>query len=256
MCDTCKDEGGFTIVKKAGETVLYRDIDGSFKETTLKADSEQWKECECIEIRRLNRLIESSAISEEFRKMSFGNFDTSQSSADVKRMKEIAFEYCKNFQQIRSNRVNSILLSGQAGSGKTHLLTAVSNNLMFKNHIPVLYFPFFDGMNNIAANNFERKDEIVQRMKDVKLLFIDDLFKPIGGKVNIKDWQTKIIFEVVNHRYLNKMPILASTELAIGEMVEIDEALASRIFEMASDYTVTVNKSMINNYRLRKLQGA
>lgn len=256
LCNVCKDTGGSMVVKKAGETTYYKDIDGLIKETILKYDTEEWKECECAKIRKVNRLIKSSEITEEFQKMGFGNFDTSKVVPEVMRMHEIGMMYYKHFDSIRKERINSCLFSGQPGCGKTHILTAISNNLMQKKQLPVLYFPYKDGMNNISANNYARKDEIIQQMKQVEMLFIDDLFKPIGGKVKVYDWQAEIIFEVVNHRYLNKLPLLISTELDFMSMAEVDEALASRIFEMSSDFTVTVPKNMMNNYRLRKLQGA
>lgn len=93
--------------------------------------------------------------------------------------------------------------------------------------MPVLYFPYKDGLNNIAANNFERKMEIMTQMKEVDVLFIDDLFKPFGGKVNVKSWQTEVIFEVVNARYLSNKPLLISSELSLDDMLYIDEALTS-----------------------------
>lgn len=65
---------------------------------------------------------------------------------------------------------------------------------MHAKQVPVLYFPYKDGMNNIAANNFERKDEIMNHMKEIDVLFIDDLFKPIGGKLDYnKDGSPKIL---------------------------------------------------------------
>lgn len=252
------------IVKKAGEKTIGRDYDGTFFETTLTADIKEWTECECAKMRKINRLIKSSGITEEFRKMTFGNFDDSNVHVQVKKMKEIALMYYKHFDVMRNTRVNSALFIGQPGCGKTHLLTAVSNNLMYKKQVPVMYFPFRDGMNDIAANDFARKQEIMQHMKEVEVLFVDDLFKPIGGKLEydrqgnpkIVKWQADIMFEVINHRYLNKLPVLISTELMIDELIRIDEALTSRIFEMAQDYTVTVEKNMDNNYRFRKLRGA
>ena len=243
------------ITKKAGKKTIVRDYDGVFREMTLKYDTNEWQECECAKIRKINRLIKSSAITEEFQKMGFGNFDVSKVDPQVQVMKDIALAYYQNFNKLRTERINSALFIGQPGCGKTHLLTAISNNLMFKKQIPVLYFPFRDGMNHIAANDFEKKDEIMQQMKQVEVLFIDDLFKPIGGKPNVKGWQVEIMFEVVNHRYLNKLPLLVSTELTFESLVNIDEALASRIFEMASDFTVTIAHNMANNYRLRKLRG-
>ncbi|MER2009023.1 MAG: DnaA/Hda family protein, partial [Psychrobacillus sp.] len=255
LCNICKDAGGSMVMKKAGEKTFYKDIDGTIKETTLRFDTEEWKECECAKIRKINRLIKSSEITEEFQKMGFTNFDTTGVVPEIARMKETALMYYNHFDQIKSSRINSCLFNGQPGCGKTHLLTAISNNLMHKKQVPVLYFPFRDGVNNISANGFEKKDDIIQQMKQVDVLFIDDLFKPIGGKQTAKDWMVEIIFEVVNHRYLNKLPILVSTELTFEQLVMIDEALASRIFEMSSDFTSVVPHNMMNNYRLRKLQG-
>lgn len=241
------------ITKKAGTETIFRDVDGTFKTEILKSDALEWKECECMKLKRLNRLIKSSEITEEFQKMGFKNFDISSVSAQVKSMRDVALNYYKCFADIRNTRINSCLLIGQSGSGKTHLLTAVSNGLMREQQVPVLYFPFLDGMGNISANDWERKTEIVQKMKDVDVLFIDDLFKPVGKEVKIIKWQADVIIEVLNHRYLNNKPMLISTELGLERLIDIDEAMASRMFEMASDFTIKIDKSLSNNYRLRKL---
>lgn len=243
------------ITKKAGTETIFRDVDGTFKTEILKSDALEWEECECMKLKRLNRLIKSSAITEEFQKMGFGNFDTDGLSDEIARMKETAMQYYTHFDAIRKHRINSCLFYGQPGCGKTHLLTAISNNLMLKKKVGVLYFPYLDGVRNMSENNFEKKDHIMQQMREVPVLFIDDLFKPIGGKPSAIHWQVVAMQEVVNHRYLNNLPMLVSTELDFKTLVEIDEALASRIFEMASDFTVTVTKTMANNYRFRKLQG-
>ncbi|MGN4127660.1 DnaA ATPase domain-containing protein [Lysinibacillus sphaericus] len=248
-CPKCKDEGGYTVRKKAGETTLLQ----NGNEVILKYDTEEWQKCECVKMRQLNRLIQSSAITEEFQKMSFKNFATDGVHPIVAEMKSKANQYYTAFDEIKGYRQNSIMLIGQPGCGKTHLLTAISNYLMHTKQVPVLYFPYKDGMNNIAANNFDRKNEIMERMKEVDVLFIDDLFKPIGGKVDVKPFQAEIIFEVVNYRYLNNRPLLISSELTLDDMLFIDEALTSRIFEMAEDFTVTIKKDMKVNYRLRKV---
>lgn len=240
---------------KAGDIVTVKEFDGTFREMALKYDTERWRECGCAKIRRINRMIKSSEITEEFQKMGFKNFDISTADPEIKKMRDVAVSYFKNYQTIRDARENSIVCIGQPGCGKTHLLTAISNGLMREMQVPVLYFPYRDGMNNISADNFAQKDHIIGQMKDVDVLFIDDLFKPIGGKTDVKTWQAEIMFEVVNHRYLNKKPMLVSTELSLNELINIDEALASRIFEMATDHTVQVPKNMNNNYRLRKLKG-
>lgn len=75
----------------------------------------------------------ASGITEEFEKLLFGNFITDGKPDMIKDAYECAVEYYKDFQKIKGERQNSIALLGQPGSGKTHLLTAIMNNLIKKN---------------------------------------------------------------------------------------------------------------------------
>lgn len=243
-CLICKDEGGYIIRKKDGYFINGEEIEQDY-----------WVECECSIIRKINRLIKSSEITEEFQKMGFSNFITEGNAQIVRNMKLTCLRYYESFNEIRNTRKNSVLLIGQPGSGKTHLLTAISNNLIKKRLVPVMYFPYRDGMNEISARIFEKKTDIMERMKEVDVLFIDDLFKPIGGNIDVKQWQAEIIFEVVNYRYLNNKPLLVSSELSLDELLYVDEATASRIFEMAENYTVTIKRDININYRLRNVVG-
>lgn len=241
-CHKCKDTGSYFVRKKNGYFIRG-----------IEVEQDYYVECECAKMRKINRLIKSSAITEKFRAKGFGNFDTDGRSAVVCKMKEKALQYYTAFDDIRETVQNSVLFIGQPGCGKTHLLIAIANNLMAKKVVPVAYFPYQDGMNEISANDFEKKNDIIHRMKEVDVLFIDDLFKPIGGVVKVHKWQADIIAEVVNHRYLNLKPMLISSELYLDDMLSVDEALASRIFEMAEDFTVTIERNVKANYRLRKV---
>uniref|UniRef100_UPI00164B3367 DnaA ATPase domain-containing protein n=1 Tax=Bacillus tropicus TaxID=2026188 RepID=UPI00164B3367 len=85
-------------------------------------------------------------------------------------------------------RKNSIALLGRPGSGKTHLLTALSNYVMRQKQTPVLYLPFVEGFTDVK-NDFDLFDAKLGRMKQADVLFIDDLFKPLNGKPRATDWQ-------------------------------------------------------------------
>lgn len=78
-----------------------------------------------------------------------------------------------------------------------------------------------------------------------EILLIDDLFK---GKVNETD--INIMFEIINHRYINKLPIICSTEYLVEEILSFDEAIGSRIYEMSKDFMFEI-KGQENNYRLK-----
>ncbi|MCY9190070.1 ATP-binding protein [Bacillus mojavensis] len=232
-CPKCKDQLGY-----------IEDRDGY----------EVWVRCKCIERRRIRKLMNSSDITTEFEKLKFKNFTTEGKPAVVKDAYDTAVEYYKDFDSIRGTRSNSIALLGQPGSGKTHLLTAISNKLIKSKNIAVQYFPYVEGFNDLK-DDFDKLEEKLNRMKEIEVLFIDDLFKPMNGKPRATDWQVEQTYSVINYRYLNHKPVLISSELDIEKLVEIDEALGTRIYEMCADYCVIIKGDrMLLNHRLAGLR--
>jgi DNA replication protein DnaC len=47
------------------------------------------------------------------------------------------------------------------------------------------------------------------------------------------------------------LPIIVSSEFSIERLLNFDEAVGSRIYEMSKDYVVEIEKDMRNNYRLK-----
>src|SRR5690606_10917926 len=148
---------------------------------------------------------------------------------------------------VRSTRYNSIALIGRSGSGKTHLLMAVSNNLLSKG-IGVVYFPWAEGFNELKSD-FDLLDERVSRLQNVDVLFIDDMWK---GRSKPTDFQLEQCYAIVNHRYLNNLPILVSSEKDFAEMCTYDEAIGSRLKEMSKGNTVTIKGGIELNYRFKE----
>ena len=60
-----------------------------------------------------------------------------------------------------------------------------------------------------------------------------------------------IIFEIINYRYYNCLPIIVSTEFTVDMLLAFDEGVGSRIYEMCKRYVVEIPKGIENNYRLR-----
>jgi DNA replication protein DnaC len=202
--------------------------------------------CECIEQRRIERLFKSSEITEEFKKLSFSNFYLDGRPQIIHEAFKCAVAYFKSFPNIKSQRRNSIALLGNPGAGKTHLLTAVANNLI-RNQIEVLYFPYREGFDEIK-DDLETLEQKCERMKAVEVLFIDDLFKR-----GATDFEIRTMYSVINYRYLNHKPIMISSECLEDELLEIDEALGSRIIEMCRDFLVEIKGDRkLLNYRLLK----
>lgn len=188
-----------------------------------------------------------SEITDEFKTMTFSGFSLEGKDDLIHDAFNCAVNYYKRFDQIKGDRCNSISLLGQPGSGKTHLLTALANNLIQKKQVSVLYFPFVEGFNDLK-DNFDLLEEKLTKMKRVGVLFIDDLFK---GRDYPTPFQLEQMFAVINYRYLNHKPIMVSSEKTVDELCDIDEALGTRIYQMSREYTVVIKGDRkVLNHRL------
>lgn len=204
--------------------------------------------CECREKIIAINLMKASGISEEDTKKGFAGFNTFNESALIM-AKDKATSYFNNFSAIEGERVNSIMLCGSSGRGKTTLGLAIANNLI-STGVGVRYMPYRDvvtRLKQLLASNDNKHlyDETIYRLKNAKVLFIDDLLK---GKINETD--INIMYEIINHRYLQHKPCIVSTEKTIQQLLEFDEAIGSRLIEMSKGYIITFDNS-VPNYRLR-----
>lgn len=224
-CKVCHDENGYLIFENGLEL---------------------WKICECVHNKKIKRLMKASKITDEFAKLTFSNFITEGRPIETLKARDIAYQYCKDFNSFRSTRSNSISLLGQVGGGKTHLLSAISNNFLSKG-IQVIYFPYVEGMTDLKSNMDELELKI-NELKKCEVLFIDDLFK---GSFKVTEFELKRVYEIINYRYMNFLPILVSSEKNFEDLLAIDEAIGSRLFEMSNGHRF-VMKGLELNYRMRK----
>lgn len=242
-CPLCKDKG--FILKNIPDL----DIDGKqrvWPSGQLKF-IETLFDCTCAKKRQSKHLFKFSEITGEFENMTFSSFLLEGKHEVIHDAHQCAIDYYKSFEQIRKERCNSISLLGQPGSGKTHLLTALANNLIKKKQVSVLYFPFVEGFNDLK-DDFTLLEEKLTKMKRIGVLFIDDLFK---GRDFPTPFQLEQTFAVINYRYLNHLPIMISSERTVDELCDIDEALGTRIYQMSKDFTVVIKGDRkVLNHRL------
>jgi DNA replication protein DnaC len=224
-CLKCSDTGWILITKDDGMEVAIS--------------------CECRDKERLKLQWKASGINIENCTKTFSSFKEWNESS--RQEKSLAIAYAKNFHKILNARQNSILLCGQVGSGKSHLSIALALNLINSNY-KVMYMPYRDVVTKIKQNimNYEVYTKIVHKYKTCQVLVIDDLYK---GKINETD--INIMFEIINYRYLNYLPIIVSSEFVIERLLTCDEAIGSRIYEMCKDYIVEIPEDDNKNYRLK-----
>lgn len=200
--------------------------------------------CPCQEIKEAKQLIEKSGISREFQNKGFKNFDT-RNIPQLEKAKNKAITYYQSFFEIEHTRNNSIMFCGQVGSGKTHLGTAICSNLMSKN-IAVMYMAYRNTVTKIkqTLTNDSIYEREMSRYTEARVLYIDDFLK---GRITESD--VNIMYEIINYRYMNNMPIIISTEKEPNDLLVFDEAIGSRIIEMCRGNIVQLQGKELN-YRL------
>ena len=201
-----------------------------------KDGKEYAKECECMNKRRFLKRIKSSGIEDMIRRYTFEAYEAEDTQRQ--KAKEVAEAYAEADK-------GWFFIAGKSGSGKTHLCTAICARLIQRG-FDVYYMEWRDESRQLKAlMNTEELNERLDRLKKVKVLYIDDFLK--GG---CNDADIRLAFEIVNARYNNsQLRTIISTEASIEAIIGIDEALGSRIKERSRGFIVRAPKE---NYRLRE----
>lgn len=199
------------------------------------------KECKCMVRRRTQRRLEHSGLSDMVERYTFDSWQTPERWQQ--KFKELA-------QQYVVKKTGWFLTAGRSGSGKTHLCTAICGRFL-AGGLDTRYVLWRDMAVEAKAvvNDDKEYARIVEPLKRVRVLYIDDLLK-IGKGQNPTVPDVNLAFEILNSRYndTRKLTII-STERSIDELVEIDEALGSRIYERSTGYRLDFSQKP--NWRLQ-----
>lgn len=211
----------------------------------------RYPECECMEVRRSIWRIKRSGLAESVERCTFKAFKTPTDWQ--RRMKDIAERYCAEGAENGA----WLFYGGAVGCGKTHICTAVAGALMREKHMGLAYMTWPSESTRIKAiiNDDEEYAEAVGRLKNVRVLYIDDFFKPVKDELGRPKPPTaadvRLAYEVLNHRYINRMPTIISSERYLSEIEDIDLAISSRITERSRGYSMTIGRDREKNYRLK-----
>lgn len=205
------------------------------------------KPCHCLTLRRSIKMLEKCGISREILyKYTFDTFiDEKPWQKDAKKR---ALDYVKANLESPGKW---LFFGGQSGSGKTHLCTAIIQELSKK--YGVKYEMWIRLAERLKfMDDKERKEETINELIKVDVLYLDDLLK---GNAAPSDADIRLLFEIINGRYLGSKKItIISSELTLKELMSIDEAIAGRIAERIGtglQYVFTIPKDAKMNYRVR-----
>jgi DNA replication protein DnaC len=122
-------------------------------------------------------------------------------------------------------------VGGHTGTGKTHISTKICKAYIERGHA-LLYRKWTEVMRELLDYSNEGRGQMFKELTEIEILYLDDLFKPIGNRIDAKE--VRATFEIIDRRYIspNKITIISS-ELTLPKIKNIDEATARRIEEMA-----------------------
>lgn len=116
-----------------------------------------------------------------------------------------------------------LLIQGRYGCGKTHLAAAIANECVAKG-IPTLFLTVPDLLDTLRFT-YDSHDvsfeERFDQIRNAPLLILDDF-----GTQSATEWAREKLFQILNFRYINQLPMVITTNL---DLEEIDGRIRSRL---------------------------
>lgn len=237
-CDICKNKGHIAVVKEGAMEGYY-------------VESQLW--CRCNRVRNALRRLNRSGLESVVKRYTFDRYQTLDTWQEI--IKQNAMKFCKD------DKHNWFFIGGQSGAGKSHICTAITVHYI-KQGLDARYMLWQEEIDKLkaVAMDAEQFEPLMKELKEVSVLYIDDLFKEGEGS-KVKETQfsqadLKRTFEIINYRSMNPDLItIISSEKTIEAMVEIDQALAGRIAEFANKdgcgYCIALEPDIKKNWRLK-----
>ena len=231
-CPICKNKGNIARVEMVNDwpTKIYQD-------------------CKCMAMRYTIARMKRSGLQNIITDCTFEKYEELDPwNAKVKKM---AMEYA-------AKPSGWFFIGGQSGAGKSHLCTAICRTFLLRGE-RVQYMMWVDDAAILKGivNEGAEYTKAVERFKNAPVLYIDDLFKVQNdndqnrGKPTPAD--VRLAFEIINFRVVSKLHTIISSEFTLAELVDIDQAVAGRIAELAEYNAISIPPDIKKNYRLRKV---
>ena len=125
--------------------------------------------------------------------------------------------------EFAANPAGWLFLTGRYGTGKTHLAAAIANEAITRG-ISCIFQPVPDLLDQLRmgyGNTTDSYEDRFERVRSIPLLILDDL-----GAQSSTPWAEEKLYQIINHRYTNKLPTVITSNVSLREM---DGRVASRL---------------------------
>ena len=226
QCETCKNKGFVAEIRRD----LYP--------TMVLA------ECpDCAKKRQSMRRMRASGLGDAITKYTFVNFEIRETwQAKIR-------DRVGDFAEADEGW---LYMGGQPGAGKTHLCTAASVRLMHRGKF-VRYMLWTDIATRLKGLKLDDEEyqDLINPLKSCDVLYIDDIFKQRQG-MQPSQADVALAFEIINARYIRRdSRTIISGEMTTDQIIDLDEALGSRIIERSRGHIIDIPRDKGKNWRMR-----
>jgi DNA replication protein DnaC len=183
---------------------------------------------------RVKKLFDQSKLGARFISRTFENFEIDNEN---QKAFETAKKYAENFEKYKQKGLGLNFNGAIKGTGKTHLAAAITIELINQG-IPVIMGNIMTLLGKVKQTyeNRESEQSIIDLYSTVDLLVIDDI-----GKERVTEWTLEKLYQIINNRYENNLPIIITSNFSIDGLTErliistnhdTAEAITSRLWEM------------------------
>ena len=166
-------------------------------------------------------------------------------------------EIAKDFTEkcINKNQKNGLIITGKSGTGKTHLATAILNELTEKYMLVLIgrLILLLDAIKDTFKDFSSKEKDIIELYSKVDMLIIDDL-----GTERISSWALEKLYTIIENRNENKLPIIVTTRFDKESLLDRfyqseDEELAEAVIEKLYQFCYGIELKNMMNMKKKKL---
>lgn len=204
-----------------------------------EAGIERWSKCSCRKEAYSRWLLRRSGLDRLADRCTFDSYTVNTAWQDS--VKRKALDYVQHWKQ------NSFFISGQSGCGKTHICTAICNEIV-KQGKSLVYFRWASDATalKMRINDPEYYESEIEKLTGCDLLYIDDLLKSSPSDADLR-----LLYEIINGRYNEKRSTVISSERSVDYIQRLTDrdgfnfgdALAGRIVELSGDGKYCISMS-------------
>ncbi len=172
---------------------------------------------------QVHRRLFSLSNLNELSHLTFENFQTRGRVGYWPAQADSLERACNQARVFAQNLNGWLLLQGKNGCGKTHLAAAIANQAV-NTGVPTLFITVPDLLDSLRFAYQDPDATFEERFEDIRsspLLVLDDF-----GTQNATPWAQEKLFQILNYRYINHLPLVVTTNL---DLRDVENRIRSRL---------------------------